>query len=290
MTRVLRLAIFVSIILAGGVAHADAPSVPIDAAGATLADALAKVDRGAAKVGETTIIATVAPGDPAKPVDAAMLRAALGKRKLKILDEHPADIGQRLVIVVEATTGARGRIAVDPGGGTITLTARPSTAKPPGKCVAIPLVNHAVHVRSRGTDQRGERREGETFWDLATARIHDVDGDGLVDAFVPIAKRDACPEEVTYRVYAVRGSCGHDLGTLGPGSFAWDASTVALDTSGYRPFTLAAQKTAYGKRRIPEMTTTTRQFAVRKGRYTQVAIKRTKGTCHHCALWTCSSP
>lgn len=288
MTAVLRLAIAASITLAGGAARADAPSIPIDAAAATLADALAKVDRSAAKLGETTIIATIAPGDPAKPVDPGPLRAAINTRKLKILDEHPAGTG--LVIVVEAATGARGRIAVDAGGGTLTLTARPSTAKPPGKCVAIPLMNHAVHVRSRGIDQRGESREGETFWDLKTARIHDVDGDGLVDAFVPIAKRHACPEEVTYRVYAVRGSCGHDLGTLGPGSFEWDASTVALDASGYRPFTLAAQKTAYGKRRIPEMTTTTRQFAVRKGRYTQISIKRTKGTCHHCALWTCSSP
>jgi hypothetical protein len=98
----------------------------------------------------------------------------------------------------------------------------------------------------------------------------------------------SCPEEVSYRVYVMRGSCGHDVGVVGPGSLAWDAGSVALDRSGYRPITMESKRSARGRHMIPEVTTTTRTFKVIGGRYKQTAVKRSTGRCHHCASWHCT--
>ena len=277
------------LLLAPVIAFADAPSVKLDDAARAIADAAAKVELAHAKFGETLTIATIAPLDPAKPVDTKSLRDTLAKQKLQIIDDRT--YGTSVVITVEAANGVRARVTVDQGGGSITMTARPRTAKPPGKCVPVPQAKHPVYVNSTGTSQDGETRRGQTFWDYKTERIHDVDGDGLADSFVPVAKtKSACPEEVSFRVYAMRGNCGHDLGVIGPGSFQWDAGTVALDASGFRPFTMEAQTSRLGKRGIPEMTTTVRRFAVKHGRYTQVDTKTTTGVCHHCATWHCNAP
>ena len=50
------------------------------------------------------------------------------------------------------------------------------------------IVNYA---RSHAINQDGERGEGSTFWDYKTERLHDVDGDGIDDAFVPVARTKA---------------------------------------------------------------------------------------------------
>lgn len=161
----------------------------------------------------------------------------------------------------------------------------------PGVCVAVPNVTHPVNVKSRGTSTDGETYEGQTFWNFKTERIHDVDGDAIADAFVPVAKtKNACPEHVSFRVFVMRGACGHDLGVIGPGSFQFDAGTTALDASGFRPFTMEAQRARHGKPGIPEMTTTIRRFAVKRGKYTQLDSKVTTGVCHHCATWHCTAP
>lgn len=273
-------------VVLGGTAHAQL--VKLGDAGKAIADAIANVDFKYARLGETLAIGDLEPGDPAKPVDTKPLRDGLAKHKLKIVDDQQH--GHATVLTVEGARGARARITLDQGGGRITLTARPRTSKPPGRCVAIPDVQHPVIVRSTGIDQRGEQRTGETFWDFKTARLHDVDGDAIGDAFVPIAKsQHACPEDVAYRVFVVRGSCGHDVGVIGPGSFQYDAGTAALDASGFRPFVMESQRTRFGKQRIPEMVTTTRSFAFKHGRYREVDRKRTTGICHHCATWSCTA-
>jgi hypothetical protein len=257
-------------------------------AGGAIATAIAATDWKQTKTGETLSIATIAALDPAQPLDAKPLRDDLAKRKLKILDDRVE--GNRVTIVVEDASGARARITVDQGGGAILLTARPANPKLPGKCVAIPQATHPVVVRATAIDQRGELRNGETFWDFKTERIHDVDGDGIADWFVPVAKdKHACPEEVSYRVFVARGSCGHDLGVIGPGTFQWDAATVALDASGFRPFAIESHTSKLGKHLVPETTQTTRRFEVKAGKYKQVDIKTQTGKCHHCATWHCTA-
>ena len=152
------------------------------------------------------------------------------------------------------------------------------------------MASHPVVVRSMAINQQGEIARGETSWDLETARIHDVDGDGLPDWFVPVAKnKHACPEDVSYRVFVARGTCGHDLGVIGPGSFQFDAATMALGSSGFRPFIVEAHATKMGKHMIAESTQTTRRFEVKNGKYKQVDIKSSTGVCHHCATWSCTA-
>lgn len=133
----------------------------LDDAAGEVARAIAATDFKHARTGETLSVATIAPLDPARPVDTRPLRDDIAKRKLKVLDDHVQ--GNGIVIVVEDSTGARARIAVDQGGGSILLTARPANPKLPGKCVPIPVENHPVVVRSIAIDQRGEIGRGETF-------------------------------------------------------------------------------------------------------------------------------
>ncbi|MBA3503300.1 MAG: hypothetical protein M4D80_12140 [Myxococcota bacterium] len=266
-----------------------AAEVKLDDAAQTITDAIAKIDLKLARFGETLSVETIAALDPSKPVDTKTLRANLAKQKLKVIDDRT--YGNATVITIQAANGARARITVDQGGGAITLTARPANPTLPGKCVAIPDVKHPVYVNSSAINQSGDRGRGQTFWDYKTERIHDVDGDGIADAFVPVAKaKNACPEEVAFRVFVMRGACGHDLGVIGPGSFQFDAGTAAIDASGFRPFTMEAQKSKQGKRGIPEMTTTVRRFGVKAGKYKQLDSKSTTGVCHHCATWNCSAP
>ena len=257
-----------------------AAEVKLDDAAQAITDAIAKVDLKNSRFGETLSIETIASLDPAKTDDTKPLRANLAKQRLKILDDRM--YGNATVLTVEAAGGARARITVDQGGGAILLTARPANPALPGKCVAIPDVKHPVNVTSNHV---------KTLWDLKTERLHDVDGDGIADAFVPVAKtRNACPEEVSFRVFVVRGACGHDLGVIGPGSFQFDAGTTAIDASGFRAFTMETQKSKAGKKGNPEMATTVRRFAVKAGKYKQLDVKTTTGACHHCATWSCTAP
>ncbi|HLL22676.1 MAG TPA: hypothetical protein VK427_11115 [Kofleriaceae bacterium] len=260
--------------------------VKLDAVAQRISSAMAALDLRHATAGETLTLDTIAPLDPAKPVDTAPLRAALAKQKLKVVADDPH--GNEVVLTVEGANGARAMIAVGQGGGSITMTARPVTAKLPGRCVVPPTVRHPVTVSATGVDRRGERSRSEIVWNLETTPLMDVDGDAIADVFVPVAKSpDACPEAVEYRVFAMRGACGHDVGVVGPGSFAADAGTTARDRSGFRPLVLRAATTRMGKQRLPEMTTTTRTFAVKHATYVEVDRKASTGVCHHCATWTC---
>ena len=266
-----------------------AAEVKFDDAAKVVADAAAKVDLKNATFGETLTIDTIAPLDPSKTIDTQPLRDNLAKLKLKVIDDRMN--GNTFVLIVEAANGARARIAFDHGGGGIMLTARPANPTLPGKCVAIPDEKHPVYVDSMGTNDSGESFDNRSLFDYKTDRIHDVDGDGIPDAFVPIAKtKNACPEEISFRVFVVRGACGHDLGVLGPGAFQFDAGTTAIDASGFRPFTMVAQASKRGKSGLPEMTTTTRRFAFKRGKYAQLDAKKRGGVCHHCAVWHCHAP
>ncbi|HWO26789.1 MAG TPA: hypothetical protein VNO30_49005 [Kofleriaceae bacterium] len=267
-------------------AAADAPWIAPSAAAGAIIDAAGKPDPKAL-VGAGVLVARLEKGDPAK--DGAAIRGALVKAGFTLLDDR-SEPGL-FVATLEAKSGARVRVALDAYQGSITLVARPAKTTPPGACVAIPSVDHPVYVNSSVITHDGELADGQTFWGFKTRRLADVDGDGIDDAFVPVAKKHACPEAVAWRVYAVRGSCGHDLGVVGPGSID-HAAVIAtpLGASGVRPLVLVAETTAHGRRGVPEHTTTTRRFEVRRGAYALVDTKQLTGACHHCGTWTCHSP
>jgi hypothetical protein len=272
------------LVLMPAIAAADPPSVAPGDIATTVAHALAKPDPKAPR-GTAVVIGTLDKLDVA--VQAKALRQALAKLPLAVIEDRTEPTG--VVITVEAASKARAVIVLGPEGGTLSIVARPRATRPPGPGVAIPNVVTEVDVHSSGVDQKGERRERSTFWRMATSRRLDVDGDGLIDLFVPIPpKQGVCPEDFTYRVFVVRGSCGHEVGVIGPGQLTWDAGTVPLDSSGYRPITLEHRRARHGQDRIPVMTTTTRRFVMVGGSYRQDSIATSSGRCHHCSVWHCT--
>jgi hypothetical protein len=179
-------------------------------------------------------------------------------------------------------------LSFGPDGGKVSVIANPSTVAPPGACVAVPQVTHSLYVTSTGIDQLGEIHEAMTRWGYHTVRLADVDGDGLLDAFVPIAKPNDCPEDIQWRVFVMRGACGHDVGVVGKGTIAPDAMGAG-DGSGFRPIVVTSSSTGGGMSVIPKMTDTTTSFAFspKLGRYVRRGVKSRSGVCHHCALWSC---
>ncbi len=159
----------------------------------------------------------------------------------------------------------------------------------PGRCVRPPTVRHEVVVSSSSMGWDGHSHGASTRV-IKTARMLDVDRDGVDDVFVPIPPRKgACPDALSYRVYVMRGRCGHVLGVVGPGKLARDAATVPVDASGFRPITLETVTSKYGDRELEE-TTTSRAFAVRSGKYVEVSKQARGGECPHCSIRTCTSP
>lgn len=287
----MRAAIMIGVLGLTSSARAEAPWIEPAAVVEALVTATATIDP-TTPAGGATVLARVANADTTA---IASVRAALAKTTFVVLEDVTERTGA--MWTVEATSGARATIRLSATSGSIIVTARPVTKKLPGACVAIPSARHEVDVNSTGVDQEGERRSSTRRWSLSSTRLADVDGDGLLDVFVPIApSKTACPEAVSWRVYVARGTCGHVLGVVGPGSLDLGAAAAPLDASGFRPLVLSAQTAAYEQTRVPErspvpvMTTTTRSFAVKRGRYARVAETKRDGRCHHCAVWRCTPP
>jgi hypothetical protein len=231
--------------------------------------------------GESIGIADVE-SDALWPDRLAELDKALTEAGMTIVDAAPSAGGA--VRTVELAGGARATLWVNHNSGTITLTPSPTVVKPRGKCVAIPEVKLVIQQTSHGIDHHGRSHHGDTSVGLSTARLHDVDGDAVMDAFVPSLPADACPDAATWKVYAVRGSCGHYLGEIGPGYVERGPDRhhgyIDLETS-----TSAVGHDA--KDHIPVQTRTQRTYAVRAGRYRQRSTTSTSGRCHHCGMSSC---
>jgi len=270
------------LMLVSRIASADdaplAPTAVVDAVGRAIAARDGGVPTGAGKK-----LAAIAKTTSA---ERTAIRDALAKAQ-RIVDEHAA--GGGLVLTVEAKSRARARIALGDDGGEIVVVANPSAVKPPGACVPVPQVKHPLNLHSSGIDQHGQHHENTTFWGFETERIFDADGDGVLDAFVPIAKQFDCPEDIQWRVFVIRGACGHDVGVVGKGAIAPD-SPAAPDVSGYRVIVVTSESTRGGKGPIPEMTNaaTTFAFSPKLGRYEQMRAESHSGVCHHCARWHCT--
>lgn len=254
-------------------------------AGAVL-DALAAGDPARAKRGATTPIAS---SGAAADLDAmrAQLVAAFADAGVVVIDG--GDPTGPIRMTVADRRGVRATIVQDADQGRATLTARPSKVTPPGRCVVPPAPTWDVTVHASGIDQRGQHREADINWRLATARLADVDGDAVLDAFVPNHRAGQCPEDTTFDVHVMRGACGHLVGTVGPGWIADDLVATRVDRSGYRPLVLEQRTPRPGKRRIPEMVTTVTTFRFRGTAYRATKSTVDVGLCHHCSTQSCTS-
>jgi hypothetical protein len=214
--------------------------------------------------------------------DAKVVRDAIAAAHYPIL----LDVDEGRVVIAIAIDKTRGTIELSQDGGTVALTPHPSTTTAPGSCVAIPEIDHEVYVNSTGIDQRGQPHEGHNRIRSGTYHGLDVDGDGIPDALVPApASKDQCGEELAYRVFVVRGTCGYEVGRVGPG---WITLAGPLEASGFHPLVATSQSTGSDAHGTPTMNTLTTRFAVRHGAYVKLDSSSTSATCHHCARWSCT--
>lgn len=204
------------------------------------------------------------------------LKAALAKRSLKLVDEHVED--GVTWIVVEGKRGARARIELGPTSSEIWIAPMPVTGPIGSSCVAVPDVTHAV----RDSAVRSIVR-------IPTRRLADVDGDAILDAFVPVAKTPHdCPEKLSYRVFAIRGTCGHELGVVGSGRLDGDLNLVAVDASNFKPIVMASDR-ATSK---TEGVLLESVFAMKAGGYALQSQRSTAFRCHKstpCIPSTCKA-
>lgn len=286
----------VCVMIVAGVAHADVPSVSDGQAITTMATALAKPDPKAA-AGAATQIAWIDKIADSKAT-AKRWRVAIAAAKLTIIWEEIDD--GSVAFVVENAAKTRAQIAANiwSTNGSIWVVAKPILgATMPGKCVAVPMVTHKVSVRSQGVDQRGEYNSRNYDQVMETSSIIDLDGDAIPDRFVPApASKDDCREETPYRAYIMRGTCGHEVGVVGPGWWQPDVLSIPPDASGLRPLTFASEHGRFASKNAapfkdpPVLVRITRTFAATKGRYAKTSENTTSGVCHHCAVWSCSAP
>ncbi|MBK8997152.1 MAG: hypothetical protein IPM35_15580 [Myxococcales bacterium] len=156
-----------------------------------------------------------------------------------------------------------------------------------GACVPIPEKELEYTVDASGIDQQGESFGGSRRWLIRTAHLADVDDDGEPDAFVPVTG-GKCPWDVRYAVYALRGTCGHKLGEVGPGQLGERTHEEPVGPSGFRALLLDSDSASYGARGVPESVRRTVEFRFDGGTYRKVKDETQRGKCHHCAVTRCS--
>jgi hypothetical protein len=279
-------AIGLIIVLFAGQAHAQgvarASIKGPEAIALVIQDAAADPPKATA-VGESIEIA-VLESNALWPDLMADLDKVLADAGMTVISVAPSGAGA--VRTVELESGARATLYVDHNSGWITLTPTPAAVKPRGRCVEIPAVRIVISRNSQAVDHHGQFHSNNLDASVETARLHDIDGDAVMDAFVPTAPADACPEQASWKVYVVRGSCGHYVGEVGPGY-------VEKGPDRHRGYADLETSTSSSARDLkdpaPIVTRSRRQYEMRRGRYRQRSATTTSsGRCHHCGLSSCS--
>ena len=283
-----------SVVIAAVVALAPAaraqpapPTVaPADLAAATAA-AVAAADPSTAAAGAATVVARVG-ATPSLDALRRDLPAALVAAGLTVID--PGDATGALRLTVADGRDVRALVTLDADGGQVVVIARPSRARAPGRCVAVPAVRWTTTVHSAGIDWQGQVHRDDTAWTLTTERLADVDGDGVLDAFVPRHRPGDCPETGRYDVYVMRGACGHRVGRLGPGWPDAATATAAVDGSGFRPLSFTATASGTAPNGTLQRITTVTRFHMGPRGYVRDRTRTTTDTCDDCGGWSCSAP
>ncbi|MFT3770834.1 MAG: hypothetical protein QM820_35880 [Minicystis sp.] len=155
-----------------------------------------------------------------------------------------------------------------------------------GACVPVPRTQRIVRVRSGGVDQRGEMRQGEVNHGVETTFFWDLDGDGQLDALAPHQGADnECPWQVEYEAYLMRGSCGHDVGRVGPGYLDAPVGSARSGGPDPEPLKFTSSWSHMGEKGIPVHVTRTVSFAFDGARYQKTSDEKSEGICHHCSAW-----
>lgn len=87
---------------------------------------------------------------------------------------------------------------------------------PPGACVAIP--NNDWILERRITPSQPSEHQDDGFVSdevrYSSSRVADLDGDGVLDAYVAVPEQGDCVDDMHLALYIVRRGCGHYVGTV----------------------------------------------------------------------------
>ena len=171
----------------------------------------------------------------------------------------------------------------------VELHLRPAGLKPrerlPGRCVAPPQRSRASVVDSGGIDQNGDSRRRIDDDPLQTRPTFDLDGDGVADVLVPLARGGPCPWQVPHDVYVMRGDCGHRVGTI-VGEVVHDTKVARFD-HGLRVVTTEAVWSALERGAAPIRHERTRQYAFDGRKLRKRTDEERTIECHHCGIERC---
>lgn len=230
------------------------------------------------------------------------LRAARERDGWRLVQRYPALAGrisatlerqgQRLIVVL-----ARGSKRASGLLQTVTPPARLPRLR--GPCVAVPERRFEILVHPNAgapvEDYHGRGHTPQSIrWGFHTRFDHDLDGDGLLDALVPLTRKAYCPDSVRQEIYVTRCSagrcCGHKVGALGGGHIDAAALRKARPgRTGLKPIVVSFDRTE-GRGRIPERYSYTLRYAFDGRGYHVAHQRRSGGRCHHCGFSTCTGP
>lgn len=145
----------------------------------------------------------------------------------------------------------------------------------PGPCVPIPEVEFQISTKI-----------GDALFPVWFFTCHDLDldGDGVLDATVPLASGARCNDDVRWALYVTRGACGHRVGTVGPGTVE-RVDDEAPTADGLKPVRTWTHSSGDGKWLKGE-----RKFAATGGVYRQIDAKQTDEPCEVCKPDECTGP
>lgn len=126
------------------------------------------------------------------------------------------------------------------------LNVKGASYQPPGRCRSIPSPNYTIkrqilrQVRKsevekekahKGRKRRKKKNSGlvvsvVSSHQMRTVFSMDLDQDGILDAAVPSSGKKDCPDQVVWKLYVVRGRCGHTVGEV-MGNIDFDAARRA---------------------------------------------------------------
>ena len=237
---------------------------------------------GKAQVGEVTLLARF---KESKDLQLARdtLTKALKAEGLSIIDTVEAKTS--FAFTAENKAGARALFMVDAGGGSLYAIPKPATKTLTGLCQKVPARDLTIKVH-----QSALLQANSLSINLSTTRLIDVDGDAILDAFVPVSKAGVCPDQGSWEVYVMRGGCGYLVGEVGPGALPSQSLLAPLGAGGLRPLTLEAKTSRTSSKGTRELATTTTTFHGVDGVYTKQSATTDAYSCPHCASWYCTSP
>lgn len=234
-------------------------------------------------------------------------RAAREAEGWRLVLRYPAPAGRafgtltrrgRMLTLVLSQRSRAGRVV-----GSLSLVSPRRAPKLKGRCqrVVERRFEILVHVRPSRRLRRFRRRRGipqpalprSTRWVYRTRYHHDFDGDGLLDALVPLSKRAHCPGSVPDAIYLTRcrrgRCCGYRVGVIDGGRLDTDALRTSGFHNGAKEIVTRLERSEH-RHRIPDRVTYVRRYRLRAGRYRLVKTKRSAGRCHHCYPPSCTGP